>query len=64
MTCNQKLFSNLDIIVKSKIKLGDDHLVYVLEKGTISVIIIQNEIKDIPIVYFVLALKHNMLSVG
>lgn len=47
----------------SEIKLGDNHLVKSLGKGTVSVIIKQNEKKDISNVYFLKDIKHNLLSV-
>ena len=64
MASNRYIFSSLDSIVNSKIKLGDDHIVDALGKGTIIIITKKNEIKDIPNVYFVQGLKHNLLSVG
>ena len=64
MTGNKKLFSSLDNSVKFEIKLGDDRHVNDLDKGTVSVLSTQNEKKNIPNVYFVLGLKHNLMSVG
>ena len=63
ITGNKERFTSLDNSIKFGIKLGDDHLVDTLGKGTISVIKKQNETKEILDVYYVQGLKHNLLSV-
>lgn len=64
MTSNKKLFSSLDNSVKSEIKLGDYHYVNVVGKGTISILSKQKEKKNIPNVYLVPGLKHDLMRVG
>lgn len=64
MTGNKDLFSSLDNQVKSKIKLGDDHQVNALGKGIVIRLSKKNEKKNIPNVYYVPSLKHNLMSVG
>jgi hypothetical protein len=63
MTRNKELFGNLDTSVKSKIKLGNDNIVEVMGKCAITVITKTGR-KNIPDVYFVPSLKHNLISVG
>lgn len=64
MISNKEPFSNVYNTIKFEIMLGDDHLVDSLRKGIVSVIIKQNEKKDIPNVHFVKGLENNLLSVG
>ena len=63
MTSDKSLFSSLDISIKTKVKSGDDYLVYVQGKGTIFVLSKHNELKDIIEFYYVNGLKHNLISV-
>lgn len=64
MTGNKELFSSFSETSKTQIKLGDDHFVNALGRGTVTVLSKQNEKRDIHNVYYVQDLKHNLLSVG
>ena len=56
-------FEILDRSIKTKVKLGNNEIVEVSGKGTINVITEHGK-KSIFDVYFVLGLKHNLISVG
>ena len=64
MIGDKSLFSSLDASIKTKIKLGDNYIVDVRGKGTVSILSKQNEVKNIPNLYHVNGLKHNLISVG
>jgi len=65
MTSNKDIFSSFDETIKTRIKLGDGHLVNSLGKGIVTVVTKQNEKKkNIHDVYYVQGMKHNLLSVG
>ncbi len=64
MIVNKNLFTSFDEIVKIEIKLGNDHLVHALGRGTITIANKKSEKKYIHNVYYVENLKHNLLGVG
>lgn len=64
MIGNRDLFTRFDEKMKTKIKLGDDHLVHALGRDTVTIVNKKNEKKDIHNVYYVENLKHNLLGVG
>jgi hypothetical protein len=63
MTVNKELFEDLDTLVRSQIKLGNDNIVEVTGKCAINVITKTGK-KTIHDLYFVLGLKHNLINVG
>lgn len=54
MTGNKNIFTSFDEIFKTKIKLGDDHLVHALGRRTMIVVNNKNKKKDIHNVYIIL----------
>jgi hypothetical protein len=64
MTCHNDLLSNLDTSLITTISLGDDHAIKTLGKGVVPVLTKQGEVKNIPNIYYVPNIKHNLLSVG
>jgi len=62
MSRNIEMFSNLGESVKSEVTLGTDRKLFVMHKGRVN-ILIKEENKYISDVYFVLGLKHNLLSI-
>ena len=64
MTCDKSLFSSLDASVRTEVKLGDNYIVDVQGKCIVSILSKQNEVKNIPNVYHVNGLKHNLINVG
>ena len=63
MICNKGFFESLDRSIKLEVKLGNNEIVEVSGKGTINVITKHGK-KSIFDVYFMLGLKHNLISVG
>jgi hypothetical protein len=64
MTSHNDLLSNLDTFLITTISLGDDHSVKASRKGVVPVLTKQGEVNNIPHVYYVPNIKHNLLSVG
>jgi hypothetical protein len=64
MTGHKDLLSNLDTYLITTISLGDDHPIKTSGKGVVPVLTKQGEVKNIPDVYYVPNIKHNLLSVG
>ena len=64
MTGTRTLFKELDESQKSEVHFGDDRLVKVEGKGTISINTSQGNVKLLHNVQFVPELSHNLLSVG
>ena len=64
MSGNIEMFSNLDESVKSEVTLGTDSKVSVMGKGRVNMLTNKGEKKYISDVYFVLGLKHNLISIG
>jgi hypothetical protein len=64
MTGNKHLFTSLDSSVTYQIKLGYDYQNNFLGKGVIYVLTKKDEKKDIHYVYYVLGVRHNLMSVG
>ena len=64
MTRNKELFSSLDTIIQSEVKLGNDCKVKVNGKGVIVVYAKDGKRRTIHDVYYVLGLMCNLLSVG
>ncbi|KAI0519880.1 hypothetical protein KFK09_007341 [Dendrobium nobile] len=63
MTGNRRLFVTLDNSIQSEVCTGDDNKLFVEGKGDILVQIRKGE-KKISNVFYVINLKHNLLSVG
>ena len=64
MDRNKELFSNIDTIIRFKVKLGNDHKVRVNGKGVVSMYAKNGVGIKIYDVYYVLGLMCNLLSVG
>jgi hypothetical protein len=64
MICNNALISNINTCFTYLNSLGDAHHVKGSRKGIVSVLYKQNEVKTIYDVYYVPAIKHNLLGVG
>ncbi|XP_074289330.1 uncharacterized protein LOC141614485 [Silene latifolia] len=64
MSSSQSLFMDLDTTQKSEVRLGDDKVVQVEGKGTITLSTSSGKKKLIHNVLFVPSLAHNLLSVG
>jgi len=64
MLGNIEIFSNLDESVKSEVTLWTNSKVYVMGKGRVNILTKNGEKKYISNVYFVLVLKHNLISIG
>ena len=63
MSGNETLFSFIDKIFKSKIKMGNNGTLPVVGKGSIMVRTKQGEKKEIQNVYFAPGMKHNLMSI-
>ena len=63
MTGHNDLLSNLDTSLITTISLGDDHLNKASGKGVVPVLTKHGEVKNIPNVYYVPNIKHNLLSI-
>lgn len=64
MIGNKNLVVNLDQSMKTQVKLGTDKTMDVDGKGVVKIITKQGEEKTISESYYVLGLKHNLISVG
>ena len=64
MSGSKEIFSVIDESVKSEVKLGNDHQISVMGKGSISIRSKKGEEKEIPDVYYVSGLQHNLISIG
>ena len=64
MTWNIALFSDLDESVKSQVILGTDSKVSVIGKGEVKIFTKKGENKIVAHVYYVSAMKFNLLSIG
>jgi hypothetical protein len=64
MIGHNDLLSNLDTSLITTISLGDDHAIKTSRKGVVPVLTKQGEVKNIPHIYYVPNIKHNLLSVG
>ena len=64
MIGNIELILNNDTSLTYTIKLVDNHYIQAFEKGVVSVITKQNEVKVVHDVYYVPSLSHNLISVG
>ena len=64
MSGSKEIFSVIDESVKSEVKLGNDHQILVMEKGSISIRTKKGEENEIPDVYYVPGLQHNLISIG
>ena len=58
------MVANLDASVKTEVKLETDKTVDADGKGVVNIVTKQGEPKTISEVYYVLGLKHNLISVG
>jgi len=64
MTRNIDMFSSLDKNVKIDVILGNGNKVSIEGKGRINIVTNTGEKKYIKDVFYVLGLKHNLMSVG
>jgi hypothetical protein len=64
MVGNLELFSSLDKSVQTKVTLGTYSQVTVLGKGSFNILTKQGEEKGMPNEYYVVGLKHNLMSRG
>ena len=64
MNGHNDLLSNFDASLITTISLGDDHSIKASRKGVVPFLTKQGEVKNIPDVYYVPNIKHNLLSVG
>ena len=64
MTSNETLFSFIDKSFKSKIKMGNNGTLLVVDKGSIMIQTKQGVKKEVQNVYFAFGMKHNLMSVG
>jgi hypothetical protein len=58
------LFSSLDKSIQSKVTLGKNIQVIVLQRGSINILTKKGEKKVMPDVYYVFGLKHKLMSIG
>ena len=59
-----EIFWTIDESVKLEVKFGNDHQISVMGKGSISIRTKKGEEKEIPDVYYVPGLQHNLISIG
>ena len=64
MSGSKEIFLVIDESVKSEVKLGNDHQISVMGKGSISIRTKKGEEKEIPDVYYVPGLQHNLIRIG
>lgn len=64
MSGSKEMFATMDESIKSEVKLGTDHRVSVMGKGSINIRTKQDEEKHISDVYYVPGLQHNLISIG
>ena len=64
MKANISMFANLDESVKSEVTTGTKSKVSVMEKGRVKILTKKGEKKFVPDVYYVPAMKCNLLSIG
>jgi transposase InsO family protein len=64
MSGSKEMFATMDDSIKSEVKLGNDHRVSVMGKGSINIRTKQGEEKHISDVYYVPGLQHNLISIG
>jgi hypothetical protein len=64
MSRSKEMFATMDDSIKSEVKLGNDHRVSVMGKGSINIRTKQGEEKHISDVYYVPGLQHNLISIG
>ena len=64
LTCNKNLVANMDQSVKTEVNLGTNKTVDVDGKGVVNIVTKQGEPKTISKLYYVLGLKHNLISFG
>ena len=64
MTGNKIFVANMDRYVKTKVKLGTNKTVDVYGKGVVNILTKQGQPKKISKIYYVLGLKHNLISVS
>jgi len=62
MTGNKNLVTNLDQLVKTKVKLEADKTLDVDDKGVVKITTKEGEPKTILEVYYVHGIKHNLIS--
>ena len=64
MSGSKEIFSAIDESIRLEIKLGNDHQISVMGKGSISIRTKKGEEKEIPDVYYVPRLQHNIIALG